>query len=186
MLCPSCGADTVVLETRPADTHSNDIARRRRCMNSYCKHTFSTRERVDVNLVVKRQTPVAENSVFKPFTPQDAAPPAPVAPHSTGYTPLQLSLHWLIVLVVFFQLIFGEDMGRYNYFLRSGQDVAPLVTGYYLHVGVGIAILVLTADIQETTRARCLELGAKGFLNKPVDHDVLRRILAELRADCGC
>lgn len=66
-----------------------------------------------------------------------------MAKHSAGYTPLQLSLHWLIVLLVFFQLIFGEDMGRYNYFLRSGQDVAPLVTGYYLHVGVGIAVLVL-------------------------------------------
>lgn len=89
MLCPSCGADTVVLETRPADTHSNDIARRRRCMNPYCKHTFSTRERVDVNLVVKRQPSAPENSVFKPFTPQESpAPVAPVAPHSTGYTPI--------------------------------------------------------------------------------------------------
>ncbi|MBS1166681.1 MAG: Cytochrome b-562 [Proteobacteria bacterium] len=66
-----------------------------------------------------------------------------MARHSDGYTPLQLSLHWLIVLLVFFQLIFGEDMGRYNYFLRSGQDATPLLTGYYLHVGVGIAVLVL-------------------------------------------
>ncbi len=67
-----------------------------------------------------------------------------MAKQSTGYSVLQLSLHWLIVLLVFFQLIFGEDMGRYNYFLRSGQDVAPLVTGYYLHVGVGVVILALT------------------------------------------
>lgn len=86
MLCPSCGADTVVLETRPADTHSNDIARRRRCMNPYCKHTFSTREHVDVNLVVKRQPSVAETSVFKPFTPQESpAPAAPVAPPVQDY-----------------------------------------------------------------------------------------------------
>lgn len=27
--------------------------------------------------------------------------------------------------------------------------------------------IILTADIQETTKARCLELGAFGFLNKP-------------------
>ncbi len=67
-----------------------------------------------------------------------------MAKQSTGYTVLQLSLHWLIVLLVLFQLIFGEDMGRYNYLLRSGQDVTPLLTGYYLHVGVGIAVLVLT------------------------------------------
>ena len=43
-----------------------------------------------------------------------------------------------------------------------------------------IAILVLTADIQETTRARCLELGAKGFLNKPVDAAALLQALQSL------
>jgi cytochrome b561 len=67
-----------------------------------------------------------------------------MAKHSTGYTALQLSLHWLIVLLVFFQLIFGEDMGRYNYVLRSGQDATSLLTAFYLHIGVGIAVLVLT------------------------------------------
>ncbi len=67
-----------------------------------------------------------------------------MAKQSTGYTTLQLSLHWLIVLLVLFQLIFGEDMGQYNDTLSSGQDVAPLLTGYYLHLGVGITILVLT------------------------------------------
>lgn len=44
----------------------------------------------------------------------------------------------------------------------------------------GIAIVVLTADIQETTRGRCLELGARSFLNKPVDPDELRRTLEAL------
>ena len=67
-----------------------------------------------------------------------------MAKQSNGYTVLQLSLHWLIVLLVFFQLIFGEDMARYNYVLRAGEDVAPLMTGYYLHIGVGLVILVLT------------------------------------------
>src|SRR5699024_4502279 len=55
-----------------------------------------------------------------------------------------LSLHWLIVLFVLVQLIFGEDMEHYNEALRSGQDVAALLTGYYLHLGVGIAVLALT------------------------------------------
>ena len=67
-----------------------------------------------------------------------------MAKQSTGYTVLQLSLHWLIVLLVLFQLIFGEDMGSYNDLLHSGQDAAPLLTGYYLHLGVGVAVLVLT------------------------------------------
>lgn len=49
-----------------------------------------------------------------------------------------------------------------------------------------VRVCVVTADIQETTKARCLELGARAFLNKPVDHEALRLILADLRADCGC
>lgn len=32
-----------------------------------------------------------------------------------------------------------------------------------------IVIIVVTADIQDTTRRRCLELGARYFLNKPLD-----------------
>lgn len=44
-----------------------------------------------------------------------------------------------------------------------------------------IAVVVVTADIQETTRARCRELGAKGFLNKPVDASELCRTLESLR-----
>lgn len=66
-----------------------------------------------------------------------------MARHSSGYSATQLGLHWLIVLLVFFQLIFGEDMGQYNRALRTGEDVAPLVTGYYLHLVVGIAVLAL-------------------------------------------
>ena len=66
-----------------------------------------------------------------------------MAKQSTGYTVLQLSLHWLIVLLVLFQLIFGEDMGTYNDLLHSGQDAAPLLTGYYLHLGVGVEDVVV-------------------------------------------
>jgi two-component system, chemotaxis family, chemotaxis protein CheY len=43
-----------------------------------------------------------------------------------------------------------------------------------------IRILILTADIQETTRARCLELGAKGFLNKPVEPVAFGQALRDL------
>ena len=44
----------------------------------------------------------------------------------------------------------------------------------------GLPIMVLTADIQETTRQRCLELGAAGFLNKPVDQTALGQALQQL------
>ena len=43
-----------------------------------------------------------------------------------------------------------------------------------------IHIIVVTADIQETTRVRCLVLGARDFLNKPVDPAALRQALEAL------
>jgi len=38
--------------------------------------------------------------------------------------------------------------------------------------------VVITADIQHTTRARCLELGACEVLNKPVDEKAVADVLA--------
>ena len=42
-----------------------------------------------------------------------------------------------------------------------------------------IPVIVLTADIQETTREQCFELGAVGFINKPVKADELRSTVAK-------
>jgi len=39
-------------------------------------------------------------------------------------------------------------------------------------------VVVLTADIQKTTRERCEQLGAAAFLQKPVNADALRSTLA--------
>ncbi len=39
--------------------------------------------------------------------------------------------------------------------------------------GITIPVLVLTSDIQDTTRDLCLELGARSFLNKPLKQDEL-------------
>jgi len=46
-------------------------------------------------------------------------------------------------------------------------------------------IYVLTADIQDTTRKRCMDLGAYDCINKPVDQGVLGQLLAEARAPLG-
>jgi len=45
--------------------------------------------------------------------------------------------------------------------------------------GVKTRILVITADIQDTTREKCLKLGVAGFLNKPVDEGELKARLAD-------
>ncbi len=43
-----------------------------------------------------------------------------------------------------------------------------------------IPVVVLTADIQETQKQKCLELGAKGFLNKPAKPQELNQVIHDL------
>ena len=43
-----------------------------------------------------------------------------------------------------------------------------------------IPVVVVTADIQETTKQECLELGAKVFLNKPVNSVNLEAALSRV------
>jgi DNA-binding response OmpR family regulator len=44
--------------------------------------------------------------------------------------------------------------------------------------GLATPVIVHTADIQETTRAMCMELGAKWFLNKPPKKEELLAAVA--------
>ncbi len=46
--------------------------------------------------------------------------------------------------------------------------------------GVKLPIIVLTADVQEWLKNRCLELGATSFLNKPVKQDQLQQALRNI------
>jgi twitching motility two-component system response regulator PilH len=39
--------------------------------------------------------------------------------------------------------------------------------------GIEIPVVVLSADIQNSSKEKCLELGASGFLNKPVREEEL-------------
>ncbi len=45
-------------------------------------------------------------------------------------------------------------------------------------LGNKVPVVVMTADVQKTTRARCEELGAIAFLNKPVNAMELRSVVA--------
>ena len=46
--------------------------------------------------------------------------------------------------------------------------------------GVKLPVIVLTADVQEWLKDRCLELGVQTFLNKPVKQDQLRQALNKI------
>ena len=46
--------------------------------------------------------------------------------------------------------------------------------------GVKLPVIVLTADVQDWLKDRCLELGVKAFLNKPVKQDQLQQALEHI------
>ncbi len=48
--------------------------------------------------------------------------------------------------------------------------------------GLNFPVIVLTADIQDWLKDRCLELGARKFLNKPVKQEEIRATLQEIFA----
>ena len=43
--------------------------------------------------------------------------------------------------------------------------------------GKDIPVIIISADIQQTTKSSCMELGAKAFINKPARED---QIIAEI------
>lgn len=46
--------------------------------------------------------------------------------------------------------------------------------------GLTAPVVVLTSDVQDTTRARCLDLGAAAFVNKPVQDVELRAVIDDV------
>ena len=48
--------------------------------------------------------------------------------------------------------------------------------------GIDIPVIVLTADIQETARKKCIQMGAVDFLNKPPNDDELKAAMEKALA----
>ncbi len=66
------------------------------------------------------------------------------APRPSGYTIIQIALHWLIAALVAFQLIFGEVMVEAMEAVEEGEPLpAGGGVGIDLHIWVGVSILVL-------------------------------------------
>jgi cytochrome b561 len=64
----------------------------------------------------------------------------------TGYSTLQITLHWVIAAIVLFQLVLGESMTAYVDSIAESTAVSPFDTNVAtLHYYAGISILVLVA-----------------------------------------
>lgn len=61
-----------------------------------------------------------------------------------GYSSVQIGLHWIVAVLIVFQLIFGEDMGGAWRAVRNGT-VPEMSTWVWAHIIAGIAVLVFAA-----------------------------------------
>lgn len=67
-----------------------------------------------------------------------------VRENPTGYSPMQIVLHWIIAAMMIFQLLFGEGIKPAWRAIRRGAEAAPAdLVNANVHVYVGIAVLVL-------------------------------------------
>ena len=64
--------------------------------------------------------------------------------------------------------IYMPDSGGFDFLEEAGR------------LKLDIPIVILTSDIQDTTREKCLRLGASAFLNKPVVKEELLEKISEL------
>lgn len=63
-------------------------------------------------------------------------------PSPSGYSWTQIRLHWIIALLIVFQLIFGEEIGTaFRSLMKDG--VASYDTGAVAHIGAGVLVLAL-------------------------------------------
>jgi cytochrome b561 len=70
----------------------------------------------------------------------------PMAPSKPplGYSLSQILLHWVIALLIMYQLIFGEGIEHAYHALNKGKEANPAdLTSANIHLYIGIAIFVL-------------------------------------------
>lgn len=63
-------------------------------------------------------------------------------PRPTGYSWTQIRLHWVIALLILFQLVFGEEIGpAFRSLMKTGT--ASYDTAALAHIGAGVLVLGL-------------------------------------------
>ena len=61
----------------------------------------------------------------------------------TGYSPLQMALHWIVVVLVAFQFVAHDGIERAWRAYLQGETPPPGVGLTYLHIAAGLLVLVL-------------------------------------------
>ncbi len=64
---------------------------------------------------------------------------------------------------------------------RSGLEVMQELNNQ----GIKKRVIVITGDIQDSTKSRCMDLGAAAIINKPFDEEMLQNKIVEVFSSQG-
>ncbi|KQM31479.1 cytochrome B [Rhizobium sp. Leaf68] len=92
----------------------------------------------------------------------------------TGYSIPQKALHWMMALLILFNLIFSDGMEHWNRLMRRGEPITPDdIASANIHAYVGIAVLVLCLV------RLCLRL-VQGVPEAPADEPPIAKLVAKV------
>ncbi|TBN19931.1 cytochrome b [Agrobacterium cavarae] len=92
----------------------------------------------------------------------------------TGYSIPQKALHWMMALLILFNLIFSDGMEHWNRLMRRGEPITPDdIASANIHAYVGIAVLVLCLV------RLCLRL-VQAVPEAPADEPPIARLVAKV------
>lgn len=92
----------------------------------------------------------------------------------TGYSIPQKALHWMMALLILFNLIFSDGMEHWNRLMRRGEPITPDdIFSANIHAYVGIAILVLCLV------RLCLRV-VQGVPAAPADEPPIAKLVAKV------
>jgi cytochrome b561 len=87
----------------------------------------------------------------------------------SGYSGIQITLHWLIALLVLFQLVFGESMTTVVDAAEEGTAVSPadhfLATSHYW-VGISVLVLVLLRLVVRLASGAPQPAASSGWMSR--------------------
>lgn len=84
-----------------------------------------------------------------------------------GYSFTQIRLHWVVAVLIIFQLIFGEDMGAAWDAVEEGA-VPQMGTMVWAHILAGVAVLLLAVW-------RLGLRGSRGVPEAPADSALMKK-----------
>lgn len=94
--------------------------------------------------------------------------------HPTGYTRAQIVLHWVIAVLVVYQLVFGEDIvPAYRAFMRGTEPESGSTLVVNLHIYIGFTILALAV----ARLALRIRYGAPAL---PAEENIVFQYIAKL------